>query len=554
MSLLRRNKADKDKGEQAVPADATPAVSADKKSASRPGLITRIRNYILDSYNGLYKIVLEPSMPTKQTVAVIVLGLLIGLFWGYQLKPVEFYGGGPRRLSESAQNQWVKAAAAAYTNSPVSYGDAQVQAMLSDIPDPAGVINAMLNDTSGATSEQDKQALQQIAPLAAGITNSPPKVEPDIVSDLFNGLLLPLLIVVIATPILVVVWRLLIQPNIAAPIVDRIKQATNPDYRAQKQRQAGELKLIKEQRRLGEELKKQQAAEAKTSDMGEPVKQSVFIYSKGRNFDESTEIELATGEFLGQCGAVIPDVVAPDPVAVEVWLFDIFGSENKRKIFITESAASNPSLRAQIEDDVDDPATDVIVAAPGATVVIESGKLRLQAKLAAMSAGADGRFESFQLTVQAWQKDAKKGVPVAAAPMPMPVAAPVAPPPPAPAARPMSDYEDIQFDPPPPVAPLRPAAPPPPLPAARPMSDYEDIQFDPPPVTPLRPAAPPPAPAARPMSDYEDIQFDPPPAPPVRPSAPPPPPAAPSTQPPGFGDEDDPFGGTGDFTPLNTGR
>src|SRR5262245_33447491 len=126
MSLLRRNKADKNKGEQAVPADGTvPSPAAPKSSASRPGLIARLRQYILDSYNGLYKIVLEPSMPTKQTVAVIALGLIIGLFWGYQLKPVEFYGGNPNRLNQGSQNQWILSAAVAYTNSPTTYSDEQ---------------------------------------------------------------------------------------------------------------------------------------------------------------------------------------------------------------------------------------------------------------------------------------------------------------------------------------------------------------------------------------------------------------------------------------------
>ncbi|MCU0510988.1 MAG: hypothetical protein MUE40_00285 [Anaerolineae bacterium] len=562
MSLLRRNKAEKNSGEQAVPADGAVPAPAEKKTAPRRGgLFGGLRQYLLDSYNGLYKIVLEPSMPSRHTIWMLVLGLIIGLAWGYVLFPTIFYGGNPNRLNQAAQNQWILSAANAYDLGGSRYNQDSVFQLLSQVPDPAGAIATMLADP--ALSDADRAALQSIQPLAASVTQSAPRIAPaDPVSEAATSFIIPLLLVVIVTPIVVLLWRLLIQPNIAAPIVDRFKQATNPAYRAQKQREAEERRRILEQKRLGEELKRQQAAESKGSELGEPVKQSVFIYSKGRNFDESTEIELASGEFLGQCGAVIPDVVAPNPVAAEVWLFDIFGSENKRKIFITEATAANAALRAQIEDDVDNPQQDVVLATPGATIILETGKLRLQSKLAAVTVGPDGKFESFQMVVQAWQKDARRAAapaptPAALPTMPLPAApaagygndlpfamppapAPVAPPP---AQRPLSDYDNITFDPPPMPA-ARPAAPPPP--AQRPLSDYDNITFDPPPVAPLRPAAPPP-PAQRPLSDYDNITFDPPPMPPARPAAPP------AVQPPGFGD-DDPFGGTGDFTPLNTGR
>ena len=73
MSFLRRNK----NSDSAPPPPAEPALqvnttqvtpaSGDAKKAKAPASrnpIAGIRQWIIDSYNGLYKIVLQPSMPT----------------------------------------------------------------------------------------------------------------------------------------------------------------------------------------------------------------------------------------------------------------------------------------------------------------------------------------------------------------------------------------------------------------------------------------------------------------------------------------------------------
>jgi hypothetical protein len=541
MGLLRRGKNDSDK--QAVPLDAAappppPPKGEEKKSL---GLIGGIRQYIVDSYNGLYKIVLEPSMPTKQTIALLIVGVIIGMLWGYLLSPVVFYGANPNRLNQGAQNQWIKMAAVAYEGSGVQYNAETVAGVLAQVPNPGGAIAAMVADPN--ISPTDSQALNSIASIAQGVPGAQ-RIEPASLLQELGNLLLPILIVLIATPILVLIWRLLFYPNFVAPVLDNIHAARDPKYRAERAKQREALGRMKEEKKALEEMKKQTVADV---ELGSPVVQALSVYNKGGIYDYSKEIELATGEFLGQCGSVIAEVVDPDPVAIEVWLFDIFGSQNLRKVFVTEAGMADPSIRTRLEDDVDNPAMDIVVARPDSVLTIDSDKLRLQAKFSTLAIDASGRFENFRLQLTAWQKEK------AAAPMPsvtatIPAVAPIpayAPPPP-PAARPMSDYDNLQFDPPPPP------------PAARPMSDYDNLQFDPPPMPASRPPVPPP-PAARPMSDYDNLQFDPPPAPAATPSlgslmGRPPVPPPPSGIFADDEDDDDPFGGTGDFTPLNTGR
>ena len=66
-------------------------------------------------------------------------------------------------------------------------------------------------------------------------------------------------------------------------------------------------------------------------------------------FDESYEIELESGEFLGQSGTVLAEAVDPDPVAIEVWLFDMFSSVNIAKVFVTPQGNADPAIRSKVE-------------------------------------------------------------------------------------------------------------------------------------------------------------------------------------------------------------
>ena len=64
--------------------------------------------WLQDSYNGLYKILLEPVTPKRKMVAALVIGVLLGLLWAYVLQPVIFYDADPVSLHQSWQDEWVK--------------------------------------------------------------------------------------------------------------------------------------------------------------------------------------------------------------------------------------------------------------------------------------------------------------------------------------------------------------------------------------------------------------------------------------------------------------
>jgi len=519
MSLLRRKK---DEQAQATPAPSAPAAAPAPQQAKaadqapRESVVKRAVKWLQDSYNGLYKVVLEPSMPAWATTFALVIGIGLGLLWGYNINPVVFNGANPNRLNQPAQDQWLKLVGAAFQGG--YYTAEEAASLLNRVDNPAANIQRLLDDPN--ISNADRSALQAAQPLAANLSGTPTPQSPGFFGELIQ-FFIPLILFLILFPVATLIYRLLVQPNFVAPAVQRFNEMRNPELRAKNERARQELKRLQEQKAELERIKSETVADV---DLGEPVMQTLKVYSTGRSFDEAQEIEV-DDRFLGQCGAVIPETVGSDPVAVEIWLFDMFadGDQNHKKLFVTPPSLNDPALKARLASDPDVRAEEFVPASTGAKLIIEAEKIRLVAEMTNVELSENGRFTSFRMKMTAWDKSKQAASVVPSTPQA--IAAPYVPPPM-------------------PSAPAPLPVPPPPAPTgARPMSAYDDISFDPPPM-PSRPAAAPPAPApvgARPMSAYDDISFDPPPMP-SRPAAAPPPM-------PGF-DEEDPFGGTGDFTPV----
>lgn len=521
------------------------------KTEEKVGFVQGIKNYILDSYNGLYKIVLEPSMPTRGTIGLLVVGLIIGMISAYAIFPTEFTGAGPRRMSDGAVEQWVKMVAVG-KSSGINYRDTDAIAVLQQLPNPQQAINRVINNPE--TKEHEINAVKELQSIEGfnELTGSVAPQDPGIFGSLIQ-IVIPILLVVIITPILVVVWRLLIYPNIVAGIFDAFKRATNKEYAEESARSKKELKTLQDQKRIKEEMAKNVVADV---EFGEPVIQTISIYTKGRNYDDSFAIELGpeqNNQFLGECGSSIATKAGDDVQSIEFWGFDMATQMTLTKIFVAPAAINDPTLQAKVSNRVKNPATDIVAAQTGATLTLDTDAIRIQGEIVSIAYNEAGGspnsgIENMQMKVSAWQKQSS------------PVGAGVGAPPPIPPVQPLPDYSDMQFDPPPQM----PAGNPAPLPPAggRPLDEYANMQFDPPPQMPTKNPAPLPPAGGRSLDEYDDIQFDPPPQMPGQTPLQPPPLQMPSTglnplqppplqMPPREEEDDDPFGGTGDFTPLS---
>lgn len=455
--------------------------------------------WLRDTYNGVYVVLLKPYMPAGKSLILLLLGFLIGLIVAYGVAPTTYYAADPRTLDQSWQDEWVKLLADrnAAANSDVS---ANIAELLARIDDPLGTVDRLIA-TPG--EEANVAKLQAIRPLAeAAQPNAVTAPNPSLWGDLQPWIFGTIILLVLAI-VLTVIYGMFIEPNVVEPVMKRLRGEKVSDEVKQMRAQQAAIRAAE--------------AEAKTdftkTNLGAPIMQRMSSFTLGfGQYDESFEIEDKNERFLGQCGIVISETIgvgSPEkPTAFEVWLFDQADFvRTVTKVYCSEFAFNDPALRSKLEEK-----GDLVLAAPNATLICETKGLRLQVRIVDMQYGTgpqppNSYFEKVTFEIAAWQKDeasaATASIPATAAYQPVAAAAPIAA-----------------------AAPAYPPQPPPMTPS------YQPATYTPAPSTPLPPPPP-------------DLGRSAP--PPAQPSMPPPPTPISRPVPP---DDDDPFGGTGDFTPI----
>ncbi len=458
---------------------------------------------IRDTLIGLWPVI-KTYVPKTGLIIAVVVAFLIGLIWSYLVDPLTYYDGDLRTLGQSWQDEWVRSIASEYqlaADGAVITPEFRQNLVtkLSWIDNPVEVVNRL--------------GLMQIADLAneAQVLAPPTPVQPSILATIRPWLLGPIVIAV-GFVIGSLLYGFYINPMVVEPIRKRIRGSQGTDA-------AGAAKIadIKAARVMAAKLSSDEAA-APTSNLGPPVVRHVSIYQPGRAYDDSFSIEDAKkdDEFLGECGAVISETIGagqPEKVtAIEAWLFDKEDFvRTLTGVFASEHAYNDPAIRAKLAEK-----GEVVVAKPGAILKLETNTLTLQVRIVDMTYGTgplppNSYFDKLTMELQAWRRSgAPVGVTQPAMPVPAMPATNYAPPPTAPvyAPQPAPTFA------PPPAAPAT-FTPPPAQSMPSPFAPQQRPAASPPPATyggGLTPLKPPPLQSPR--------------------------------------QDDDPFGGSGDFTPV----
>ena len=77
------------------------------KPDSKGSPVARFRQWLVDSYNGLFKIVIQPQLPSLRTLIYLVLAFVFGLIWAYVISPTSFYNASVDQLSDSQRDQYI---------------------------------------------------------------------------------------------------------------------------------------------------------------------------------------------------------------------------------------------------------------------------------------------------------------------------------------------------------------------------------------------------------------------------------------------------------------
>lgn len=354
--------------------------------------------------------------PGLAALVAFIAGLIIGLVvLGWGLFPVQYTGADPSGLFPEYQTIYVRNAADlyAFNNNQQRLiealngwgGDAAACALAQTSVDPADQQRLMAAATlvngvgCGAMALPGGQAtapgLQ--ATLPAGATTAAPGTLPDEgSSSKLPGLLMGLLLLLLVVAGFYV-WnrrRALAEGADGESLEYRDSSAGQKSGRSPFARSSAAP-----------------AAAATAEPLTVPIARFRTAYTRGRDtYDDSFSIENAGGDFLGECGVGISELIGTttpkNVTAFEVWLFDKNDIRTITKVIMSDHAFFDEALKAKLA-----PKGEPVLARENETIVLETATLIINAEITEMDYGESGDmpdasyFERFTIELSAWTKE-----------------------------------------------------------------------------------------------------------------------------------------------------
>jgi hypothetical protein len=320
------------------------------------------------------------SPPIMAAVGLVV-GIILGLLYGWVISPVKFIDGNIVQLRDDLKVEYLRMAIDSYAlNQDVAlaeyrYGQLGENAstILSDIE---------FNPEDQLVSDIDSfRAVVEMSVITDPLEDDLPGEEKS-----GNNLLK---------------WALLVTVVLAGALVVRYFLG---------KRTAGGISP-KKAANLAEEI----TTKIDSPDYGEkgeapPMHQFVTTYVLGDNlFDDSFSVESAAGEFLGECGVGISEAIGvgePKRVtAFEVWLFDQNDIKTVTKVLMSGHAFYDDVIRSELEKK-----GEPVLADPGVEFVLSTNNLRVIGRVMDMGYGEgplpeESFFERLSIELSVWPND-----------------------------------------------------------------------------------------------------------------------------------------------------
>jgi hypothetical protein len=285
----------------------------------------------------------------------LVVGVIIGLpILGWWVFPVEWYDADPFDLRQQHKEAYISMLADSYTlNTNVALARQRVEGW---DPKDLGQVIGQLKAKSDGAQVQRLDNLAAALGVQAELVTPEPAAQETTASTLLRRLV-PILGIVLAAVLV-----------IAGVVVGTsVLRERRPEEPAKLGRQP---------------LPMQQAT--RPEDVGEPLGHFIARYTLGQDsYDQSFPIESPSGEFLGECGMGISEIVNAGPpaniTAFEAWLFDKNDIRTLTKVLMSKYAYDDDALRAKLA-----PKGEAILVEPGKAIVLETATLRVDAEISEM--------------------------------------------------------------------------------------------------------------------------------------------------------------------------
>jgi hypothetical protein len=322
----------------------------------------------------------KPFLPAVAAIGGIVLGML----YAWVISPVQWVDGVPSQLRDDLQRDYLRMAIDSYSvNSDAELALDRFQAL----GDTASqTLNAIAVDP-GEVSPNDVQKFRALIEIEQEVLPEG-ETEPESTSSFPNTeLILPVCGATLLLGLLLAV-ALVLRGRLAG----RAEEGEETFYADELMDEVEPMPEVPVQVETGESL-----ATFRT------------IYSIGDDlYDDSFSIESPAGDFLGECGVGIGDVIGVgDPKKVsafEIWLFDKNDIQTVTKVVLSNYAFNDEETRNRLAAK-----GDPVMAEAGGTVSLSTASLEVEARVVDVTYGEgplppESFFDRFTIELRAWPR------------------------------------------------------------------------------------------------------------------------------------------------------
>ena len=320
------------------------------------------------------------KQPGTSIAAAFIIGLLFGLIvLGWGVWPVQWTGAGPQDLDAAHQAIYIRSVAEQFSN------DNNTNKVVQALSGWGGDV-AACQLAANATDPADRQRLEAVAGIVSGqgctaVANNPATSDDAGKSPLATILLLLILLLLIVA-ILFVFNRRNAMMRGETDGNDRSTYAEVPTS-SPLSGQESEVTTV-------------------------PIARFRTTYNHGHDtYDDSFSIENANGDFLGECGVGISEVLGSgspkDVTALEIWLFDKNDIRTITKVVMSDHAFFDDAIKAKLA-----PKGEPVQARENETIVLETASLIVNAQITDMVYGSGSEqsiFDRFTIELSAWAKE-----------------------------------------------------------------------------------------------------------------------------------------------------
>lgn len=352
----------------------------------------------------------------------LILGIGLGVFYGWVISPVDWTDATPELLREDLRTDYLRMTIDSYSvNRDAELAVKRYQRLGEHAED---TLDAVAEDpeTVDSTAIQNFSAVVEIMeePGEEGETTPAAEGEPTAVAgeaapqeeeesgSVAVRLILPVCGVTLLLGVLLV-GVLYLRGRLEG--ADEEEPILEPGFDMDQEYEEPFDEGFPEDFGQAEAYEVQETAAQQAAAGPEPLATFRTIYSLGDDrYDDSFSIESPAGDFLGECGVGIGDVMgAGEPKKVsgfEVWLFDKNDIQTVTKVLMSEYTYRDEEARNRLAAK-----GEPLLAEPGGVVYLETASLEVEARIVDMTYGQsalpqESFFERMTIELRAYPKEA----------------------------------------------------------------------------------------------------------------------------------------------------